>query len=120
MSQSNDQEPLRFWRLVGSALGGAVVLTLLYVLIGPGFSQARWSDALCMSAVGLGVGSSIPFLFDAGRGLTLPGKMHGDADDRRATWDTERTKRENGMTVTFALALAAVLISLLSLLTSLW
>jgi len=120
MSQRKDQGPLRFWRLVGWALGGAVVLTLLYVLIGPGFSQARWSDALCISAVVLGVGSSIPFLFDAGRGLALPGKMNGDADDRRTAWDAERTKREKGMTVTFALALAAVLISLLSLLTSLW
>ncbi len=120
MLQSKDQEPLGFWRLVGLALAGAVVLTLLYVLIGPGFSQARWSDALCMSAVVLGVGSSIPFLFDAGRGLTLPGKMHGDTGDRRGAWDAERSKREKGMTVTFALALAAVLISLLSLLTSLW
>jgi len=120
MSQSKDHDPVHFWRLVGIALGGAVVLTLLYALIGPGFSQARWSDVLCISAVVLGVGSSIPFLFDAGRGLALPGKMYGDAGDRRDTWDTERTKREKGMTITFALALAAVLISLLSLLTSLW
>jgi hypothetical protein len=120
MSESKDQEPLRFWRLVGLALVGAIALTLLYVLIGPGFSQAHWSDALCMSALFLGVGSSFPFLFDAGRGLALPGKMHGDADERRATWDTERTKREKGMIVTFALAVAAVLIGVLSLLTSLW
>jgi len=120
MSQSKDQEPLRFWRLAGLALGGTVMLTLLYVLIGPGFSQARWSDALCMSAVVLGGDSSMPFLFDAGRALTLPGKMRGNADDRRAIWDTERSKREKGMTITFALALAAVLVSLLSLLTSLW
>lgn len=120
MSQSTDQEPLRFWRLVGSTVGGALVLTLLYVLIGPGFSQARWSDALCTSAIVLGIGSSIPFLFDAGRGLSLPGKMHGDADDRRATWDRERTKREKGMAATFALALSSVLISVLSLLASIW
>ncbi len=120
MSHSKDQEPRRFWRLVGLALVSAVVLTLLYVLMGPGFSQARWSDALCMSALILGIGSSIPFLFDAGRGLTLAGKMHGDADDRRAAWDAERTRREKGMTITFALGLAAVFIGVLSLLTSLW
>ncbi|MCD6284635.1 MAG: hypothetical protein J7M39_01820 [Anaerolineae bacterium] len=120
MSQIKDQEPLRFWRLVGLVLAGAVMRVLLGVLIDPGYSQARWSDALCTSAAVLGVGSSISFLFDAGRGLTLPGTKHGDTDDRRVTWDTERSKREKGLTVTFALALAATGMSLLILQTSLW
>jgi len=52
--------------------------------------------------------------------LALPGKMHGDTGDRWVTWDGERSKREKGMTVTCALALAAELISLFSLLTGLW
>lgn len=120
MSKTPTQAPLGFWRLVSLALVSAMILTLLYVLLGPGFTSENWSDALCMSGVILGTGSSVPFLFDAGRSLTMPGKMSGDANDRQTAWDAERAKREKGMTVTFALALAAVLISLISLLTSLW
>lgn len=114
-----------FWRIVGLALGGAIGLSLLYAILRPAgtgndWGTAReWSDALCTSALLLGLGSGIPFLLDAGRGLLLPGKMGTSKEERLATWDAERAKREKGIRLTFALALAAAITGFLSLIISL-
>ena len=114
-----------FWRIVGLALGCAIGLSLLYAIVQPSGStnnwgRAReWSDALCTSALLLGLGSGIPFLLDAGRGLMLPGKMGTSKEERLATWDEERAKREKGIRLTFALALAAAITGFLSLIISL-
>ena len=104
----------RFWQTVGVVLGADLVITLLYTLISSGFSDRVWSDALCVSAIILSVASVLPFLLDAGRGVTMIGKMRGSDEQRRAIWEEERRKREKGMTITFALFLAALLIGLAS------
>lgn len=119
------------WRLVGLAVGGALALSLLYALITPsetGLAASGalrrklqgWSDALCVSAMLLGLGSGIPFLLDAGRGLMLPNKMGTSRESRERSWDEERAKREKGIKITFALGLAALLTGVFSLLISLW
>lgn len=116
MPQTNDDSRIRFWPLVALTLAVDLVITLVIVAVGPGFSGQAWSDALCLSAVFLGLISGIPFLLDAGRGLTLAGKMSADNEERRELLQKERHRREKGIRFTFALALAAFLIGLLSLL----
>ena len=113
-----DRQP-RFWRLVGTAAGAALVFALGYALVRPGFSLAALSDSLCISALLLSVASGIPFLLDAGRGLTLGGKMTADKEQQKGVLDQERAKRERGMRFTFALALAAFLIGIASVIVSL-
>jgi len=113
-------ERRRFWRLVGMALLGGAILTVINVLISREPSLVGWSNALCRSAMLLGIGSAVPFLFDAGRTFGVAGKLEGDADNRRAVWESEQAKREKGMTVTFAIALAAAATGVASLLASLW
>jgi hypothetical protein len=113
------QPRLRFWPLVGIVVGVDLILTLLYTLVTPGVDSPTWSDALCVSTLLLGAGAGMPFLFDAGRGLTLPGKMGADESTRHAALQRERLRRETGMTITFALALAAFITGLISLVISL-
>ena len=120
MSLPKGEQRTRFWMIVGITLAGDLLLTFLYTILGPGFSGRVWSDALCTSAVLLGTGSAVPFLFDAGRGLSIASKMGSRGDDRQQSWQEERRRREKGMLVTFALALAAVLIGLTSLIAALW
>jgi hypothetical protein len=123
---NSEEEPRqrRFWRLVATTVGGAVLLSSLYVVVGPSLgtvseNQRLWSDALCVSALLLGLGAGIPFLLDAGRGLTLPGKMGTSRESRGQVWDEERAKRERGIQITFALVLAALLTGIISLIASL-
>ena len=115
----------RFWRIVGIALAITLSLTLIYVSLGPGFSIGAWSDALCASAMLLAMASAAPIVFDVGRGLTLAGRMvsggrDGDTDVTSTALRDEHRKREKGTTVTFALALAALLIGIASIAASLW
>lgn len=119
----------RFWQIVGLTLVAALCLTLLYVILGPGFSGRAWSDALCTSAMLLGIGSAAPVVFDVGRGmflsgLALPGKLElnegREAVPVKKALQEEQRKRERGMAVTFALALAALLIGIASIVVSLW
>lgn len=113
-----------FLRIAGLALTVTLALTFLYVLVGPGFSLRGWSDALCVSAMLLGIGSAAPFIFDVGRGLVLPSRMGSNSGDHRGipaakALQEEHVKREKGMMVTFALALAALLIAIASIAASL-
>jgi predicted nucleic acid-binding Zn ribbon protein len=119
MTQSDPNGRMRFWPLVGIASGVALLFALAYALLRPGFSLGALSDSLCISALLLSLASGIPFLLDAGRGLAIPGKMGQDKDQQREILRDERRKRERGMRITFALALAAFLIGLASLLLSL-
>ena len=116
----SDRRALRFWPLVGIVLVIDLLITAVYVLLNRGFSGESWSNALCTSSVILGAASGIPFLFDAGRGLSLVGKMGSSEEERREALAEERRRRETGMTITFALALVAFITGLISLLASLW
>ena len=137
-----------FWRIVGAALVGGLLISLAAMLIGPGFSgRARpeaarapseaarapseaaraWSDALCASAFLVALGSALPILFDAGRGVAMLGKLGRAAstgddarEEQRRVWQNEHRKREQGITITFALALAAFFIGLISIIAGLW
>ncbi|MCU0519969.1 MAG: hypothetical protein MUF84_04670 [Anaerolineae bacterium] len=119
------QDRRRFWRIVGVALAITVGLALIYVSLGPDSSIGAWSDALCASAMLLAMASAAPIVFDVGRGLTLAGRMvsrngEGNADATSTALSDEHRKREKGMTVTFALALAALLVGIASIAASLW
>lgn len=122
MPNRDEKKPrsVRFWSLVGAALALDLIVTTVYVLISPDGSNDAWSNALCTSAILLGAASGIPFLFDAGRGLTLMGKLGGPEEERHAALRNERRRRETGMTITFALALVAFITGLISLIASLW
>lgn len=109
----------RFWRTLGFVLAADFIFTLLYTLINSGFSGRIWSDALCISSIVLGLASVLPFLLDAGRGFTMLKKMRGTDEERHSAWEEERSKREKGMTITFALFLAAFLAGLASVAVSL-
>lgn len=124
MSDERHSRQVSFWRVVGIGVGSALLLSSLYILVSGGSgalvgSLSPWSDALCVSALLLGLGGGIPFLLDAGRGLTLSRTIGTTEESRRHFWDEERAKREKGMRITFALGLAALLIGLISLLVSL-
>ena len=89
-----------FWRIVGAALVGGLLISLAAMLIGPGFSgRARpeaarapseaaraWSDALCASAFLVALGSALPILFDAGRGVAMLGKLVPRVKTRHESW----------------------------------
>jgi hypothetical protein len=119
MAESDSDERMRFWPVVGIATGASVLLALGYALIQPGFSFSLLSDGLCISALVLSLGAAVPLFLDAGRGFSLGGKISSDKTQQRDVWKEERRKREQGMRITFALALAAFLIGLASLLISL-
>ena len=95
MSESS-HERRRFWRLVGMALLGGAILTVINVLISREPSLVGWSNALCRSAMLLGIGSAVPFLFDAGRTFGVAGKLEGDADNRRAVWESRAGQEGEG------------------------
>lgn len=125
-TRQSQQGQWPFWRIVGLALVIALSLTLLYVILGPGFSGRAWSDALCTSAMLLGIGSAVPVVFDVGRGAwlggsVLPGKRESsDGDPISTALREDHRKREKGIAVTFALALTALLIGIASIVASLW
>lgn len=121
MSDSENQGPkVRFWPVVGILLIADLILTLAYTALSSRLTGEAWSDALCLSAILLGAASMVPFFFDAGRGITLAGKMRGTGEERHAAFHEERRRRETGMTITFALALVAFIVGVISLLASLW
>jgi predicted nucleic acid-binding Zn ribbon protein len=64
----------------------------------------------------LGVVCAAPVLLDAFRGFSVAAHMDGTKEERRETLAQEQKRREQGMVVTFALATATLLITLLSLL----
>lgn len=119
MTQSDRDQRVRFWPVVGIACCAALLLALGYAIFESGFSLRVLSDGLCISAIVLSLGAGVPFLMDAGRGFTMAGKMGPDKEKQSEVWQEERQKRERGMRITFALALAAFLIGLTSLLFSL-
>ena len=119
MAESDSNGRKRFWPVVGIATGASLLLALGYALIRPGFSFRLLSDGLCISALLLSLGAGVPFFLDAGRGFTIGGKMGSDKEQQRDLLIQERRKREKGMRITFALALAAFVIGLASLLISL-
>jgi hypothetical protein len=110
---------IRFWLLLGLILAVDIVLTFLYTLIVPGLSASGWGDALCVSAVVLAIGCVVPVFLDASRGFGMAGKVGGSKAEQRDAFQHERELREKGMQITFVLALATVLIGLLSLILSL-
>jgi hypothetical protein len=111
-------EKMGFWSLLGMILGVDIGLTFLYTLFVPGFTISAWSDALCGSAFLLALGSVIPVFLDAGRGFGISGKMGGSKSEQHKALTHERSLREKGMKITFALALATLLTGLLSMILS--
>jgi hypothetical protein len=111
-------DKIRFLPLLGIILAVDIVLTFIYTAIIPGLSARNLSDALCISAFVLAVGSVLPVLFDAGRGFGLSGKMGGSKAKQHEALTHERLLREKGMKYTFILALATFVIGLLSVILS--
>jgi hypothetical protein len=124
---SSDAPHVSFWRIVGAALGAGLLVSLIYTLIVPGFSGRAWSDALCTAALFVALGGTLPLFLDTGRGVAILGKLgrtpSGEDDTQdahRRIWREEHRKRERGITITFALAFAALLIGAMSVVASLW
>lgn len=116
--------------IIGTSLALALGLSLLYAVLGSKFTLGAgsnlfgaWSDALCASAMLLAIGSAVPFLFDVGRGVTMPIKLGISGAERTPEATTkalreEHRKREKGMSVTFALAISAALVATISIVLS--
>lgn len=109
----------QFWQVFVLATALALALTLLVTSIGPGFSAENWSDALCMSALGLGVASTVPVILDVGRGFWLIKHIAENEKGQEEALKQDHKRRDRGIMFTFALALAALLLMVLSLLVSL-
>ena len=118
MPNLSKMDKIRFLPLLGLILAIDIVLTLVYTVIVPGLSASAWADALCSSAFVLAIGSAVPVFLDAGRGFTLSGKMGGAKADQHEALTHERSLREKGMKYTFVLALATLLIGVLSMILS--
>jgi hypothetical protein len=112
-------DKMRFLPLLGLILVIDILLTLLYTVIVPGLSTGAWADTLCSSAFILALGSVVPVFLDAGRGFTISGKMGGSKADQHEALTHERLLREKGMKYTFVLALATLIIGILSMIFSL-
>lgn len=117
--ENQGKQKSRFLPIFGITLGSALGLTLIYALIFTGFSLTNWSNSLCVSAMLVGAGSIIPVFFDAGRGVAIAGKVSAKGNEQKEVLDAERNKREAGMSITFALAAATVVIGLISIILSL-
>lgn len=118
MPNLSKMDKIRFLPLLGLILAIDIVLTLVYTVIVPGLSASAWADALCSSAFVLAIGSAVPVFLDAGRGFMLSGKMGGSKTDQHEALTHERSLREKGMKYTFVLALATLLIGVLSMILS--
>ena len=112
--KNTTQKP-HFWKLLGIIIGLDLIITLLYAIIIPGFSGRAWSDSLCTSALFLGLSCAIPVLFDVGRGMGVATKMGEPLEERQKVMDKEHQRREQGMTISFALIAATLFIAFLSL-----
>ncbi len=106
----------RFWPLLGIILGSDLLVALLYAVLIPGPARRALSDAFCISSIGMGLLCSLPVLFDAGRSLGLAAKMGDPPEVREAALNRERQRREQGMTFTFAMGTAAIIMVIISFL----
>lgn len=109
----------RFWQVFGLATAMALAITLLFTAFGSGFNTEKWSNALCLSALALGVASTIPVILDVGRGFLLIGRITESKEEQKEALERDHTQRNTGIMFTFALALAALLLMFLSLVVSL-
>lgn len=112
----DNRKKIRFWPLLGIVLGADALLVFAYTVIIPGLTGRALSDTFCSSALVLGLVACVPVLFDVGRGVVIGGQMSGNEADRRAVLEKEHQRREQGMVVSFALAVATLIITLLSFL----
>ncbi len=113
--EKSPKRKFKFWPLLGIAVAVDLILVLIYaVIIAQGLSGRVYSDALCTSAMFLGVLSALPVLFDAGRGMGLAINIGTSKEERYQALEKERRRREQGMVITFALVAATMLITLLS------
>ena len=110
---------VRFWPALGLVLGADVILVLLYTVVLPGFTGRAFSDSLCTSALLLGLATAVPVLLDVGRGIGVGARMGSGEAERRAALEKEHQRREQGLVITFVLAVATFIVTVLSFLTGL-
>lgn len=118
MQKLTSKIPDNLWKLTGAILGIDLALVCLYLLILGKLTLRGLSDALCTSALLLGAATLLPLLGDVGRGLRVGVKVAEDQQRTNVnqTLKKEQTRRAKGMRYTFAFALAALIIGLLSIL----
>ncbi|MBN2002151.1 MAG: hypothetical protein JXA21_02240 [Anaerolineae bacterium] len=112
----NVRRKLHFFPLLGIILGSDLIVALVYTWVVPGLTRRALSDTLCMSAIGMGILSGLPMLFDAGRGFRLVVKAGDSSEERSAALVRERQRREQGMVITFAMGAATFIIVIVSFL----
>ncbi len=116
----DNRKKIRFWPLLGIILGADLLIVLVYTLIVPGLTGRAFSDALCTSALLLGLAAALPVLLDVGRGIGVGARMGDSEAERRAALQTEHQRREQGIVITFVLAAATFIIAMISFLIGLW
>lgn len=113
-SQTQTGQTGRFWRLLGLVTGADLVFVVVYTLLFRRFTPRGLSDALCSSALLVGLVALVPLVVELGRGINLPGRAGGNQEKLRRAMADEQRLRQQGMVITFALVVAAVVLAVIS------
>lgn len=117
-SQTQTGQTGRFWRLLGLVTGADLVFVVVYTLLFRRFTPRGLSDALCSSALLVGLVALVPLVVELGRGINLPGRAGGNQEKLRRAMADEQRLRQQGMVITFALVAAAVVLAVISFILS--
>ncbi len=104
------KRPFSFWQLGLFFFVGAGILSLLSVLFAPPVTAEALSNALYMAALLLGAATVFPAFFDVWDSMAAFARAK-TRDDVGEVAVHQRQARDRGMTVTFALAAAALLLA---------
>ncbi len=117
-SQTQTGQTGRFWRLLGLVTGADLVFVVVYTLLFRRFTPRGLSDALCSSALLVGLVALVPLVVELGRSINLPGRAGGNQEKLRRAMADEQRLRQQGMVITFALIAAAVILAVISFILS--
>ncbi|MDY0020354.1 MAG: hypothetical protein RBT47_10155 [Anaerolineae bacterium] len=104
------KRPFAFWQLCLFFFVGASTLSLLSVLFSPPVTAEAFSNALYMAAILLGAATVFPSFFDVWDSTAALTRAKTQ-DELGQSVIHQRQVRDRGMTVTFALAAAALLLA---------
>ncbi len=104
------KRPFSFWQLCLFFFVGAGTLSLLSVLFSPPVTVEALSNALYMAAILLGAATVLPSFFDVWDSTAAITRAK-TRDEIGEVVIHQRQARDHGMTMTFALATAALLLA---------
>jgi hypothetical protein len=103
---------------LGLVTGADLVFVVVYTLLFRRFTPRGLSDALCSSALLVGLVALVPLVVELGRSINLPGRAGGNQEKLRRAMADEQRLRQQGMVITFALIAAAVILAVISFILS--